>query len=683
MSFSSSCLVFTSVICLIGFTRSGRTEEQILPDGDRVRTVQVGDLERRYRVHYPEGHDAGVPGPVVIAFHGGGGNPESMVRLSGLNEKSDEVGFIAVYPYGTGVFADRFLTFNGGECCGPAMKNGVDEPAFVRALLDDLGSVVKIDDGRVFATGLSNGAIVSYRVASAVADRIAAIAPVGGPMMMGDCAPVRPVAVMHFHGTEDAFAPIDGGYGKRATGGRGVTEFRSVAHSIRCWVEANGCEPEPEVVELPDRSEDGMRVIRKTWGGGREGTEVVLVEIEGGGHTWPGREPTVALLGASTRDISANDLMWEFFQRHARGDAAAAPQSRRDAVSPPSSGPEPGLADDYWPPVDSWETVTAAEAGADEEALTAALDYAGARNSKAVVILRGGRILAERYWDGWSEQTTGPMYSATKSVVATLVGMAIEEGSIESEDQKSAAFLEEWRGYEEKERIQIRHLLGMNAGLEGGRRTFVRGILSRDEREFATGLPSAHAPGEFWEYHNSAYRLLFPILEESTGRNLAAYSFEKLFRPLGMTQTSWNTKARSPDYTFLQTTARDAARFGLFILRKGEWSGDQLLDPAWVERSARPAIPELNPSYGYLWWLNGGDFHYLPMGDQRREGPLFPECPPDAFAALGKDDQKIYVVPSLDLVAVRLGDAADQTSPAISDFDDRFLGMICRVFEGE
>ena len=110
-----------------------------------------------------------------------------------------------------------------------------------------------------------------------------------------DCSPRRPVAVIHFHGTQDQFAPFEGGTGSRSVS---RTQFYSVVHSIQAWVGANGCPPEPTVERLPDRADDSMTVIRKTYGPGKEGSEVVLLEIEGGGHTWPGREPTVRWLGA-------------------------------------------------------------------------------------------------------------------------------------------------------------------------------------------------------------------------------------------------------------------------------------------------------------------------------------------------------------------------------------------------
>ena len=287
-----------------------------LTAGEHTCTISVGDLQRRYLVHVPKKYDAANPTPVVIVFHGGGGNPESMVRLSGMNAKSDEAGFIVVYPYGSGLDPERGLTFNGGECCAYAMQNKIDDVDFTRSMLDDLAKVANVDTNRVFATGLSNGGIMSHYVASELSDRIAAIAPVGGPLMMEACHPQRAVSVMHFHGTGDEFAPFNGGFGKGALGRAGVTEFRSVDHTIQSWVKANGCQPEPEVVALPDKADDGMKCTRKTWSGGKDGSEVVLIEIENGGHTWPGNEPTVAMLGKSTKDISANDLMWEFFQKH-------------------------------------------------------------------------------------------------------------------------------------------------------------------------------------------------------------------------------------------------------------------------------------------------------------------------------------------------------------------------------
>ena len=120
------------------------------------------------------------------------------------------------------------------------------------------------------------------------------------------------MSVIHFHGTDDEHAPFKGGKGKGPSG----TDFYSVDHSIQAWVKANDCDRQPVVKKLPDTTQDGTTITRKTYRGGKDGSEVVLVVIGGGGHTWPGQEPRLKTLGKSTRNISANDLMWEFFAKH-------------------------------------------------------------------------------------------------------------------------------------------------------------------------------------------------------------------------------------------------------------------------------------------------------------------------------------------------------------------------------
>ena len=290
--------------------------------GDHTRTLTVGDLERTYIVHIPKSYDGSKPCPIVLVLHGGGSNAKQWVPFCGLNEKADEAGFIAVYPNGTGKkiegYDQEVLTWNGG----PRQPGGddpvrkkVDDVAFTRALLDDLARVVKVDAKRVYAAGMSMGAIMVYRLASELSDRIASIAAVAGPMGTETCSPHRPVPVIHFHGTDDEAVPFKGGKGRLDTSG---TDFYSVEHSIRAWVKADGCHETPTTDDLPDKAEDGTKVQRKAYRGGKDGTEVVLVVIEGGGHTWPGREfgPELKVLGKSSKDVSANDLMWEFFEKH-------------------------------------------------------------------------------------------------------------------------------------------------------------------------------------------------------------------------------------------------------------------------------------------------------------------------------------------------------------------------------
>ena len=276
----------------------------------KTRTLAAGGMNRTYVVHVPKGHDPRTPMPVVLALHGATMNGPMMAWFSGLNRKADVAGFIAVYPNGTGSFSS--FTWNGGDCCGSAMQNQVDDVAFINALLDDLMGTYHVDTRRIYATGVSNGAVMAYRLASELSDRIAAIAPVSGSMGTEISQLKRPVSVLHFHGTLDEYIPFLGGKGKKSIT---ATQFWPVDQSIRSWVKSNGCDENPKI-DLLSKSGDEMTVTRKTYAAGKDGTEVVLVVIEGGGHTWPGMRSPAATLGKSALNISANDLMWEFFEKH-------------------------------------------------------------------------------------------------------------------------------------------------------------------------------------------------------------------------------------------------------------------------------------------------------------------------------------------------------------------------------
>jgi polyhydroxybutyrate depolymerase len=301
------------LFCFTVFFASHVMGEAHLVSGDHTRTLDVGDRTRSYLVHIPPKYDSKQPTPVVLAFHGGTGNASVMARFCGLNDKANSENFIVVYPNGTGR-SEGVLTWNGGNCCGYAQWNNVDDVGFTRALLDDLAKVVNVDAKRVFATGMSNGGIMCYRLASELSDRIASIAPISGTMGTATCNPKRPVSVMHFHGTDDDFVPFKGGKGTYSIT---QTNFYSVEHSIKAWVKADSCPEKPVVSDMPTKIDDSTIVQIKTYGPGKEETEVILVVINGGGHAWPGRERGPAFyFGKSTKNISANDMMWEFFKRH-------------------------------------------------------------------------------------------------------------------------------------------------------------------------------------------------------------------------------------------------------------------------------------------------------------------------------------------------------------------------------
>jgi polyhydroxybutyrate depolymerase len=279
-----------------------------LEAGDARRSVEVGGMKRSYNVHVPPQYDAKRPTPVVLALHGAGMNGAMMRFFCALDRKADAEGFIVVYPDGTGA-GNTFLTWNSG---GLRVRGGKqpDDVAFIAALLDDLATVVSVDPKRVYATGMSNGAMMSYRLAAELSDRIAAIAPVAGTMAVPRAETKRPVPVIHFHGTKDTLVPYEG-FGKKMP----LVTIKSVEDSVACWVKVNGCKETPDTAEVADGKKDGLKVTRAVYGGGKDGAEVVLYTIDGGGHTWPGR-PFGEFLGKTSREITANDLIWEFFRRH-------------------------------------------------------------------------------------------------------------------------------------------------------------------------------------------------------------------------------------------------------------------------------------------------------------------------------------------------------------------------------
>lgn len=303
-----SAIVLAGLVGWPGFAQDAPKQSEPLGPGDHTRTIEMGQQKRSYLVHVPKEHDRKKPAPVVLALHGAGMNGSMMVWFSGLNKNSDKEGFVVVYPSGTG--AGQFLTWNAGGFKGKAAEGRPDDVGFIGRLLDDLGTVVQVDEKRVYACGMSNGGMMCYRLAAELSDRIAAIAPVAGTLAIDESKPKRPVPVIHFHGSKDNIVPYAMPKGKSP-----FMKLKGVDESVQTWVKLNGCDEKPET-DVLSKDGDEMKVTRTTYGGGKDGAEVVLIVIDGGGHTWPGQQPPVSFIGKSARNISANDLMWEFFQKH-------------------------------------------------------------------------------------------------------------------------------------------------------------------------------------------------------------------------------------------------------------------------------------------------------------------------------------------------------------------------------
>ncbi len=320
----------------------------------------------------------------------------------------------------------------------------------------------------------------------------------------------------------------------------------------------------------------------------------------------------------------------------------------------------------YFPPDDGpWEHVEPESAGWDAAGLSEALDVAAARNSSGVVILLGGRILAEGHWTpshpsrGYANFVQGAddeghviedVASAQKSVAAVITGIAVERGLVGLDDPVTKYLGAGWSkaSPEQEGRITLRHLLTMTSGL-------------------AEDLTFQAEPGSRWLYNTPAYHNVMRVVEAATGRDRNDLTREWITDELGMRHSSWTVRAWSDPAigAAFSTTARDLARFGLMIQAGGRWRDERIFrDDAFLEEMLSPS-QALNPSYGYLWWLNGQDFALSPGNPApRSDGPLIPSAPPDLVAMLGALDRKLYIVPSLDLVVARLGDsgAADGQS---------------------
>ncbi len=297
-----------------------------LAPGEHGFTITHQALRRTYLVHVPPQASAGKPLPVVINFHGGGGNAAVHKSYTRMDTAADRDGYIAVYPNGSGGIGERFLTWNAGACCGPAAASRVDDVGFSLAMLDDLARRTPLDMTRVYVTGLSNGSMMAYRLAVEASHRIAAVAGVAGAMTLQRFAPSRPMAVMHIHSVDDELALYAGGLGPAFL----FSDARALHHPVEAmvgkWVIHNGCSAEPERAG-PASGEPGTKdamhtATRYLHEKCRNGVEVVLLKLTGAGHVWPGgiRDYLPLILGTGTGVIDANAEIWRFFSRFRRGE---------------------------------------------------------------------------------------------------------------------------------------------------------------------------------------------------------------------------------------------------------------------------------------------------------------------------------------------------------------------------
>jgi polyhydroxybutyrate depolymerase len=295
-------------LCVLGVASSLVTTACATVGG----AIEVGGRARTYRLHLPANAPRG-PVPLVIALHGGFGNGKQMEKSVGFDAVADREGFAVVYPDGLNHHWNDGRTASGAE--------DVDDVAFMRALIDELVAKHGIDGKRVFATGVSNGGSMSYRLACELSDRIVAIAPVIGALSVGEaaaCHPTRPISVLAIASVNDPLVPYNGGEIDGASGRPTRGAMIGAIASATQLATAAGCTGAPTTTAEPDRDpNDGTTVERRDYSGCPAGIAVTLVSITGSGHTWPGSHGReLRITGKTSQEFSATERIWQFFAAH-------------------------------------------------------------------------------------------------------------------------------------------------------------------------------------------------------------------------------------------------------------------------------------------------------------------------------------------------------------------------------
>ncbi len=326
----------------------------------------------------------------------------------------------------------------------------------------------------------------------------------------------------------------------------------------------------------------------------------------------------------------------------------------------------------YFPPSDgstTWETKSISDLNWNQTAVQPLLDYLELKHSKSFIILVNGKIVMENYFNGHDASQPWYWASAGKTLTSTVTGIAEQEGYLNINNKVSDYIGTGWTSapLAKENLITCKNLLSMNSGLNDA--------LGDDVAP--ANLQYVADAGTRWAYHN-VYVKLQDVVSQATGQTWTNYFNTKLRDKLGMTGGSWvNTSDGLRTYW---STTRNMARFGLMALNKGKWNGNQVINETYFN-AATNTSQTINQGYGYLWWLNGKATYHLPQSQLQFNGSIIPSAPNDMFMALGKNDQKIYVIPSKKMVVIRMGDAADNVNLALSDFDEILWQKISALYQ--
>ncbi|WP_282056138.1 serine hydrolase domain-containing protein [Maribacter luteus] len=327
----------------------------------------------------------------------------------------------------------------------------------------------------------------------------------------------------------------------------------------------------------------------------------------------------------------------------------------------------------YFPPLEgiTWETVTSSQLDWNTENEDALNAYLEETNTKGFIVLKNGRIVFEKYFNGHDQNAEWTWYSAAKSLTATFVGIAQDEGVLDINNKTSDYLGDNWSqlSIDKQDLITVKHHLTMTTGLTPHLGDYVPWVC-----KLPTCLEYTADAGTIWAYHQGAYMLLQDMISQSTGVSFQEYCKTKISDKIGM-EGNWTS---SLGLNIYNSNTRSMARFGLLMLNEGIWDGTAIVSKSYFDAMTNTS-QDINKSYGYLWWLNGKENYVGTTSTTSNPGPLVPNAPDDMFAALGANDQKIYVVPSKDLVIVRCGESAGEMQLGPSSFDNTLWEKINAV----
>lgn len=314
----------------------------------------------------------------------------------------------------------------------------------------------------------------------------------------------------------------------------------------------------------------------------------------------------------------------------------------------------------YFPPLTGtlWETKTLNSLGWNENNIEPLLDYLEEKNTKGFIVLHKGKIVIEEYFNNHTVDSNWYWASAGKTLTSLTVGIAQEEGYLSISDKTSDYLGTNWTSLssEKEELVKIKNQLSMTTGF--------------NDNEFdcltANCLTYLADAGTRWSYHNGPYTLLDGVVTNAVGQEFEDYFYEKIRDKVGMNGI-WYFNNNNNVYF---STTRSMARFGLLISNDAKWDQTTILNDTNYFTEMTNTSQNINQSYGYLWWLNGKGTYHLPQSQLEFNGSLIPNAPDDMIMALGKNDQKIYVIPSKDLIVIRMGESADNENFTISSFDN-------------